>query len=145
MHGQPAAQHVVAVRREPVPGADQLPDLGPERAEAGADERRDAGVRDPTDPQRHVAEMEDAVLDPGLAVGGQLRQAGMQRARHLHRARGDDAETRAVQIEVEGMGPAVQHRHRAVGCPEQPVPDPSRRTDRNHLVDAIRTTYASPM
>ncbi len=86
MHGQPAAQHVVAVRREPVPGADQLADLGPERAEAGADERRDPGVRDPADPQRHVAEVEDAVLDPGLAVGGQLRQAGVQRARHLHRA-----------------------------------------------------------
>ncbi len=145
VHGQPAAQHVVAVRREPVPGAHQFADLGPELAEAGADERRDARVRDPADPQRYVAEVEDAVLDPGLAVGGQLGQAGVQRARHLHRARGDHAEARAVQVEVEGVRPAVQHRHRAVGCPEQPVPDPSRRTDRNHLADAIRTTYASPM
>ena len=52
---------------------------------------------------------------------------------------------RAVQVEVERVRPAVQDRPGSVGRPAQPVHDPSGRTDRNHLADAIRTTYASPM
>ena len=45
VHGQPAAQHVVAVRRQPVAGAHQLADLGPERRRVG--QRTSAGHAGP--------------------------------------------------------------------------------------------------
>jgi hypothetical protein len=89
--------------------------------------------------------VQHARLDAGLRGSREHVEPGAQRARNLYRGGGDDSEAPAVQVEVEGMGAAVQHRDRSVGRPEQPIADPARRADRDHLADAIGTTYASPM
>ena len=135
VHGQPAAQHVVAVRREAVaaaePRADQVGRRGSEvvgRAEQVRGDPGDGGVDDPADPERVAVEVQHPVADRG-GRGGQPAETGggdPQRAGHRGGGGGEHAQGPAVEVEVERVRAAVDDLEGSVGAGGEPVTDPDR-------------------
>ncbi len=80
-------------------------------------------------------EMEHPGLDVRRAGSqrGQVAGAGAERARHLGGVLVDDPDAPAADVEIDGVGPAVDDRDRTRWCAGQPVADPGWRAHGDHV------------
>ena len=102
---QPAAQHVVAVRRQPVAAADHRGHVaGCRRRRAAARGARGPDVDDAADRQRLVVEVQHAAVDRARATSGRRRSGCAARTARRWPG-GDDPDARPPMSTYTASGP----------------------------------------
>ncbi len=143
VHRQPAAQHVVAVRRQPVAAPHEAGDVDRARrgrsAAAGAPSRRRGDRRRAARSSR----CRTPLAHRGARDVRQPVERGPQRARHRGGPGADDADAATGHVDVHRIRAAVQDRRRAVARRPQVCRHAWGRAHRDlHRTDAsARDTY----